>query len=71
MSQAAVAVSHLQRHDLAAAHAAELRTLSLSRQAKSSRCLQAVQDLQRRMKPFGRHRLVPDFNERARELVVA
>ncbi|MGP3923588.1 transcriptional regulator [Streptomyces sp. 8N616] len=71
MSQAALAVSHLQRRDLEAAHAAGLRTLSLSRQVKSSRCVEAVQDLQRRMKPFGRNRLVADFNERARDLVAA
>jgi hypothetical protein len=66
MSQAALAVSHLQRRDLESAYAAGLRTLSLSRQVKSSRCVEAVQDLQRRMRPFGRNRLVADFNERAR-----
>ncbi|MGH3343467.1 MAG: transcriptional regulator [Carbonactinosporaceae bacterium] len=71
MSQAALAVSHLQRRNLEAAHAAGLRTLSLSRQVKSSRCIEAVQDLQRRMGPYGNHGLVADFNERARELVAA
>jgi hypothetical protein len=71
MSQAALAVSHLQRRDLDSAYSAGLRTLSLSRQVKSSRCVEAVQDLQRRMQPFGKHRLVADFNERARELVAA
>ncbi|MFE0107106.1 transcriptional regulator [Streptomyces sp. NPDC059009] len=71
MSQAVLSVSHLQRGDLEAAHAAGLRTLSLSRQVKSSRCIEAVQDLQKRMTPFGDHRLVVDFNERAKELVTA
>ncbi|XXZ49925.1 transcriptional regulator [Streptomyces cavourensis] len=71
MSQAALAVSHLQRNDLEAAHSAGLRTLALTRQVKSSRAVEAVQDLQRRMQPFGAHRLVADFNERARELVAA
>ncbi|KPI17079.1 hypothetical protein OK074_8265 [Actinobacteria bacterium OK074] len=71
MSQAALAVSHLQRSDLEAAYAAGVRTLKLSQQVKSSRCVEAVQDLQKRMQPFGRHRLVADFNERARELVAA
>ncbi|WP_328437576.1 transcriptional regulator [Streptomyces sp. NBC_00444] len=71
MSQAALAVSHLQRRDLEAAHAAGLRTLKLSQRVKSSRCIEAVQDLQRRMEPFGAHRLVADFNEQARELVAA
>jgi hypothetical protein len=71
MSQAALAATHLQRRDLDAAHAVGLRTLSLSRQVKSSRCVEAVQDLQRRMQPFGNHRLVADFNDRAREFVAA
>ncbi|WP_236241955.1 transcriptional regulator [Streptomyces sp. CC228A] len=71
MSHAALAVSHLQNKDLEAAHAAGVRTLTLSRQVKSSRCVEAVQDLQRRMQPFGRNRLVADFNERARELTTA
>ena len=71
MSQAALAVSHLQRRDLEAAHAAGLRRLTLSRQVKSSFCIEAVQDLQRRMQPFGNHRLVADFSERARDLVAA
>ncbi|SCK56788.1 hypothetical protein YW7DRAFT_05313 [Streptomyces sp. AmelKG-E11A] len=71
MSQAALAVSHLQRRDLEAAYSAGMRTLKLSGRVKSSRAVEAVQDLQKRMRPFGRHRLVADFNERARELVAA
>lgn len=71
MSQAALAVSHLQRRDLDSAYTAGVRTLKLTRQVKSSRAVEAVQDLQKRMQPFGRHRLVADFNERARELVAA
>ncbi|MFE4333966.1 transcriptional regulator [Streptomyces sp. NPDC056831] len=71
MSHAALAVSHLQRRDLDAAYSAGVRTLKLSGQVKSSRCVEAVQDLQKRMQPFGRHRLVADFNERARDLVAA
>ncbi|ONK13338.1 transcriptional regulator [Streptomyces sp. MP131-18] len=71
MSQAALAVSHLQRRDLEAAHGAGLRAVSLAGQVKSSRSVEAVQDLQRRMRPFGRHRLVADFNERAAQLVSA
>lgn len=71
MSQAALAVSHLQRRDLDSAYAAGVRTLKLTRQVKSSRAVDAVQDLQKRMQPFGRHRLVADFNAQARELVAA
>ncbi|MFH8993247.1 transcriptional regulator [Streptomyces sp. NPDC017940] len=71
MSQAALAASYLQRKDLDAAYSAGIRTLKLSKQVKSTRCIEAVQDLQRRMKPFGKDRRVADFNERARELVAA
>ncbi|MDH6109854.1 hypothetical protein P3T36_005345 [Kitasatospora sp. MAP12-15] len=69
MSQAALASAHLQQRDLDAAYAAGLRTLSLTRQVKSSRAVEAVADLQRRMQPFGAHRLVADFSERARPLL--
>ncbi|MGW4298150.1 transcriptional regulator [Streptomyces sp. NPDC004646] len=71
MSHAALAVSHLQCGDLEAAHATGVRTLELARRVKSSRSVEAVQDVQRRMIPFGRHALVADFNERARQLVAA
>ncbi|MFF2845038.1 transcriptional regulator [Streptomyces sp. NPDC058001] len=71
MSHAALAVSHLHRGDLEAAHATGVRTLELARQVKSSRSVEAVQDVQRRMIPFGQHALVADFNERARHLVAA
>ena len=71
MSQAALAAAHLQNRDLEAAHAAGVRTLTLSRQVKSSRCIEAVQDLKRRMIPFGQHSLVADFNERAQQLLAA
>nr|WP_186832004.1 transcriptional regulator [Streptomyces sp. ISID311] len=71
MSQAALAVSHLQRRDLEAAHSAGVRTLELAQRVKSSRAVEAVQDVQRRMIPFGSHQLVADFNERARVLLAA
>ncbi|WP_308191874.1 transcriptional regulator [Kitasatospora humi] len=71
MSQAALAVSHLKRRDLEAAHAAGLRTLSLTSQVQSSRAVEAVQNLKRQMTPFGRHPLVADFNERSRDLLAA
>ncbi|MEU9334075.1 transcriptional regulator [Streptomyces sp. NPDC048290] len=71
MSHAALAVSHLQKQDLEAAHATGVRTLDLARQVKSSRCVEAAQDIQHRMVPFGRHPLVADFNERVRQFVTA
>ncbi|MFD8940269.1 transcriptional regulator [Streptomyces sp. NPDC059578] len=71
MSHAALAVSHLQRRDLEAAYTAGVRTLKLTGQVKSSRAVEAVQDLRRRMRPFGGHRLVADFDERARAVMGA
>ncbi|MFJ2775902.1 transcriptional regulator [Kitasatospora sp. NPDC087315] len=71
MSQAALAVSHVQRGDLEAAHAAGVRAIDLSRRVKSSRSVEAVQDVQRRMAPFGAHPLVADFRERTRLLLAA
>ncbi|WP_405978896.1 transcriptional regulator [Streptomyces sp. NBC_00158] len=71
MSQAALAVSHVQRRDVDSAYAAGLRTLTLASQVKSTRAIEAVQDLRRRMQPFGQNRLVADFNERAQALVEA
>jgi hypothetical protein len=73
LSQAALSGAHLQRGDLEAAHAAGLRALSLTGKVKSSRAVEAVVDLQKRMQPFGRggNRLVADFNERARIVIAA
>ncbi|MFE4973662.1 transcriptional regulator [Kitasatospora sp. NPDC056651] len=71
MSQAALAVSHIQQGDLEAAHSAGVRAITLSARVKSSRSVEAVQDVQRRMVPFGSHPLVADFNERTRVLLAA
>ncbi|MEV0190212.1 transcriptional regulator [Kitasatospora purpeofusca] len=71
MSQAALAVSHLQLGELEAAHSAGVRALDLSRRVQSSRSVEAVQDVRRRMVPFGSHPLVADFNERTRVLLAA
>ncbi|MEU3972199.1 transcriptional regulator [Streptomyces bacillaris] len=71
MSHAALAVSHLQRRDLEKAHATGIRTVELARQVRSSRSVEAVKDVQRRMIPFGKHPLVADFTERARTLQAA
>lgn len=71
LSHAALAVTHLQNRDLEAAHAAGIRTLNLSTKVKSSRAIEAVADIQKRMILFGPHPLVVDFNERARVLLAA
>ncbi|GGV54315.1 transcriptional regulator [Streptomyces spectabilis] len=71
MSQAALAVTHLQKGDLDAAHSAAVKTIDLARRVKSSRAVEALQDVRKRMTPFGTHPLVADFNERARTLLAA
>ncbi|MFJ8429874.1 transcriptional regulator [Kitasatospora sp. NPDC094019] len=71
LSQAALASAYLQRGDLEQAHAAGLRTISLAGQVKSTRALEAVTDLQRRMEPFGKNRFAADYAERARALTAA
>ncbi|WP_210742685.1 hypothetical protein [Nocardia veterana] len=69
LSHAALAVTHIQHRDLDAAYVAAVRTVELSGKVKSSRSVEAVRDVQRRMTSFGAHPLVSDFNERARALV--
>ncbi|MEU7763577.1 hypothetical protein AB0B25_00405 [Nocardia sp. NPDC049190] len=71
LSHAALAVTHIQNRDLEAAYAAGLRTVELSRKVKSSRSVEAVRDVQRRMMSFGSNPMVADFNERARTLLAA
>ncbi|WP_024800123.1 hypothetical protein [Nocardia sp. BMG51109] len=71
LSHAALAVTHIQNRDLEAAYVAAVRTVDLSRKVKSSRSVEAVRDVQRRMVSFGPHPLVADFNDRARVLSAA
>lgn len=71
LSHAALAVTHIQKCDLDAAYAAGVRAVDLTSKVKSSRSVEAVRDVQQRMRSFGPHPLVADFNERARALLVA
>ncbi|MEV0766230.1 hypothetical protein [Nocardia sp. NPDC050435] len=71
LSHAALAVTHLQNRDLEGAHAAGLKTLKLSATIKSSRSIEAIRDVAQKMHAFGKHRLVIDFNDRARTLLAA
>jgi len=71
LSHAALSVTHLQKGDLEAAHAAGVRTIDLARKVKSSRSVEAVRDLEHRMVKLGAHPLVSDFRERARVLLAA
>lgn len=69
MSQAVLASSHLQDGNLEAAHAAGVRTIDLARRVKSSRTIDSVKDLRTRLNSLGRHQLVTDYNDRARDLL--
>lgn len=64
LSHAALAAAHIQSGELEAAHAAGIRTLELSRRVKSSRSVEAVHDVRRRMQKYGSHHLVTDFRDR-------
>jgi hypothetical protein len=69
MSHAVLATAHLQQRNLEAAYSAGLRSIELAGRVKSSRTREAVGDVQTRMNALGRHRLVADYSERARELL--
>ena len=69
LSHAALAATHIQHRDLDAAYTAAVKTVDLSRKVKSSRSIDAVRNVHMRMKSFGTHPLVSDFNERARVLL--
>lgn len=71
MSQAVLASAHLQDRDLEAAHAAGVRTIELAGRVKSSRTLDSVKELRTRMIALGSHRLVADYDIRARDLLSA
>ncbi|MFJ4651057.1 hypothetical protein ACIP5Y_07265 [Nocardia sp. NPDC088792] len=71
LSQAALAVTHMQNRDLEAAHTAGVRTLELSQKVKSSRSIEAVRDVRQRMTAFGAHPLVTDFADRTRAFLAA
>ncbi|MFC0114595.1 hypothetical protein [Kibdelosporangium aridum] len=72
LSHAALSVAQLQKRDLEAAHAAAVRTVDLARRVKSTRSVDAVRDLERRMvRVGGAHPLVADFKDRVRTLLAA
>lgn len=69
LSHAALAVGDLQRDDVEAAAAKAVRVVDLTAAVNSSRCLEAVRDLQRRLKPYAAVTAVRQFNARAGELL--
>lgn len=65
MSQAAVAMAHIQRNEIDAAAARAKVVVRLASSVNSSRSLEAVSDLQRALKPYATVREVADFNSEA------
>ncbi|WP_280471474.1 hypothetical protein [Nocardia cyriacigeorgica] len=69
LSQAAVATAYVQRNEIEAAAHHAATVVRLTATVNSSRCLQAVSDLQRTLKPFESVAAVHDFNRDAARLL--
>lgn len=67
LSQAALAVSHLERGEVEAAAAKGTLVVDLTRSVSSSRCLEAVRDLQRRLSSYRTIPEVEHFTTYARD----
>ncbi|MFE3058345.1 hypothetical protein [Nocardia sp. NPDC059239] len=69
LSQAAVAMSLVQRNEIEAAAERAKIVVHLTSSVNSSRCLEAVTDLQKTLKPFGTLPAVQEFNTEALQLL--
>jgi hypothetical protein len=69
LSHAALAIGDLERNDVEGAAAKSLAVIDLAASVNSSRCIETVRDLQRRLKPYGEVHEVQRFNARAGELL--
>ncbi|MGC5022193.1 hypothetical protein [Micromonospora sp. DT47] len=69
LSEAALAVADLDRSDVDAAASRATRVVELSASVNSSRAIETVRDLQRRMEPYPKVPEVQRFNARACELL--
>lgn len=71
LSQAALAIADITRGEPESAASKGLEVISLSESVHSSRCLETVRDLTVRFQPFDHLHEVQDFQENARQLLVA
>ncbi|HEV2377937.1 MAG TPA: hypothetical protein VGS19_37975 [Streptosporangiaceae bacterium] len=71
LSQAAIAVAHLEQRDVEAAAHASLTAVDLAASVQSSRCKETVRDLRRRFQPYQAVPAVQEFDARARQLLAA
>ncbi|MFD6355346.1 hypothetical protein [Nocardia tengchongensis] len=69
LSQAAVAMSFVQRNEIEAAAERAKIVVHLTSSVNSSRCLEAVTDLQKTLKPFDTVPAVQEFNTEALQLL--
>jgi hypothetical protein len=69
LSHAALAISDLTRGNVEAAAAKSTHVVELAASVNSSRCLQTVQDLQRRLRPYSHLGEVKAFHLKARDLL--
>jgi hypothetical protein len=69
LSHAALAIGDLERRDVERAATKSLEVVELAASVNSSRCIETVRDLQRRLKPFADVSEVREFNARAGELL--
>jgi hypothetical protein len=69
LSHTALAISALDRRDVETAATISAHVVDLASAVNSSRCIEAVRDLQRRLRSHARVPEVEQFNERARELL--
>ncbi|MFE3000599.1 hypothetical protein ACFXG4_37055 [Nocardia sp. NPDC059246] len=69
LSQAAVATAHVQRNEIEAAAERARIVVRLTSTVNSSRCLGAVSDLQKQLKPYVALQQVQDFNREASQML--
>jgi hypothetical protein len=69
LSQTALAISHLSRGDVEAAASRASLVVRLAASVSSSRCLEAVGDLQKRLRPYGQVAEVQTFRHQAEMLL--
>jgi hypothetical protein len=67
LSTAALAAGDLYRRDVEGAASKSLQVVELAASVNSSRCVETVRDLQRRLKPYAALDSVARFNDRARD----
>lgn len=69
LSQAVLAVGDLQRGEVEAAAARASQVVTMATTVNSTRCIEAVEDLQSRLKPFRHLDEVKSFEQRSRHLL--